>query len=324
MRNLNLEAAIWYLFSSPYFFKAASKEFEEIMSWFGRLAIYHKAANYGRNNQIYDKFKDLANNFKKAAELAVHGDYRMIWNAAGSVRGDIRGIMEQPLHGWMSDSEYLMFSEVKISRILAYSHLIEHALNNTMAGADSFYSPDPDCPERSNDDDGFPGDSIVEHYKNYVGCNTEKALPVFVDTSLEYAVERSVACRTGDEVPWTGVWYPDTGLERHSLTFAIKGERMQPVYRVIKSVEELEADGVLLPYPETVAVSTAWHPVKLVESRHKTNEELWAKAGQPCPKAGVWQPTDPGAAQRTYQEGEPMLDLKSAYGFTVWRWIADR
>jgi len=324
MRNLNLEAAIWYLFSSPNFFEAASRECEDMMAWFGTLAISRETANFGRNNQIYDKFKELANDFKKGAQLAAHGDYRRIWDTAGSVRGDIRGIMEQPLHSWMSESEYLQFSDIKISRVLAYSRLIDHALNNAMIGADSFYSPSPDCPERSNDDDGFPGDSIVYHYKACMESNDEKSLSTFVDTSLEYAVDKSVTCRTGDEVPWTGVWYPATGLERHSLTFAIKEERMQPVYRVVKSIEELEAEGVVFPYPETVAVATAWHPVRPVERQHETDEELWAKAGQPCPKAGTWQPTDPGAAQRIYQEGEPMLDLKSAYGFTVWRWVADR
>ncbi len=262
MRNLNLEASMWYLFSSPSFFNAASRECEDIMEWFGMLAISRKTEGFGRNNQIYEKFRELANDFKKGAELAAHGDYRMIWNTAGCVRGDVRGIMEQPLHSWMSESEYLQFSGIKISRVLAYSSLIVHTLNNAMTGADSFYSPNPDCPERSNDDDGFPDDSIVEYYKGCIECSIDKSLSVFVDTTLEYAVDKAVICRTGDEVPWTGVWYPGNGLERHSLTFAIKGERMQPVYRVVKSVEELEAEGVAFPYAETVAMATVWHPVR--------------------------------------------------------------
>jgi hypothetical protein len=133
-----------------------------------------------------------------------------------------------------------------------------------------------------------------------------------------------MACLTGEEVPWTGVWYPNTGLEKHSLTFAIMGKRMQATYRVIKTTDELKAEGILFPASETVAVATTWHLVIPSSRPAETHEELWAKAGEACPKAGIWQPTDPGAAQRRYEVGEKMAQLKSAHGLTVWRWVADR
>lgn len=146
----------------------------------------------------------------------------------------------------------------------------------------------------------------------------------FTDASPEYVIDKSIACRTGDEVPWTGVWYPATGLEKHSLTFAIKGLRMQPVYRIVKTTEELSTPEYMFPPPQTVAVETVWHPVVLSIRKAPANAELWAKAGQPCPKAGMWQPTDPGVAPRAYEVGTPMADLRSAYGITVWRWMSDR
>lgn len=324
MRNINLEAAIWTLFSSPEFFEAAARECEETMDWFGALAVSRRVANLGRTNQIFDTFKKLGRNFHQGQNLARLGDYSLIWNTACSVPGYIRGIMEQPLHSWMSEQEYQEFSNVRIRRLMKYAGRIESALNNAMTGADAYFDPDPDCLERSNDDDGFPGDTIVRWYNDYVKICTTPIFLRVTDPLPEYRVDTSVACPTGDEVPWTGVWYPSTGLERHSLTFAIQGMRMQPAYRVLKTTEELRTDEYMFPAPETVAVETIWHPIKPVASVIATSDEIWSKQGEPCPKAGLWQPTDPGAAPRIYRTGEPMASLGSAFGLTVWRWVADR
>jgi hypothetical protein len=324
MRNVHLEAAIWSLFTSTEFFEAAAGECEDTMKWFGTLAVARNVADFGRNNQIFDKFKQLARDFRRGAELARLGDYQLVWKTAGSVRGDVRGMMEQPLHSWMTKTEYQEFEDIRISCLMKYAGRIHSALNNAMTGADSFYDPDPDCPERSNDDDGYPGDKIIGWYEDYLGCSKNLQICTFPDPLTEYVVDKSIACCTGDEVPWTGIWYPSTGLERHSLTFAIKGLRMQPVYRVVKTTEELRTDANMFPYPETVAVETTWHPLIPSGRQAVANEELRAKAGQPCPKAGIWQPMEPGAPTRAYEAGETMANVGSAYGITVWQWVADR
>lgn len=324
MRNLNLEASIWRLFTSIDFYEAAAQECEDTMEWFGKLAVSQRVANFGRNNQIFDKFKALARDFRRGAALAQLGDYKFIWQVADSVRGDVRGMMEQPLHSWMTEAEYNEFESVRISRLMTYSRQITRALNNAMVKGESFFHPNPHCPERRNDDDGFPGEQIVDTYKSYVDWYQKPLFWDLPEPLPEYTVDRSTVCQTGDEVPWTGVWYPSTGLDRHSLTFAIKGLRMQPVFRVIKTTEELRTKEVMFPSPETVAVAATWYPVIVAQSTVETSKELWAKAGEPCPKAGVWQPTDPGASQRFYAAGEPMINLGSAYGITVWRWVADR
>lgn len=324
MRNMNLEAAIWNLFTSADFFDAAACECDETMEWFGTLAIARQVANFGRNNQIFDKFKKLARDFRRGAELAALGDYQLIWKTARSVRGDVRGMMEQPLHSWMTDAEYEEFDHVRVSRLMTYAGQIERAINNAMIGAESFFNLDPDY-KMKNYDPGFPGEKIVrvyestaDWYKDRLRWNLPEPLP-------EYVIEKSMPCRTGDEVPWTGVWFPETGLDRHSLTFAIKGLRMQPAYRVVKTTEELRTESNMFPYPETVAVETTWHPLIPSGRRAENDNELRAKAGEPCPKAGIWQPIDAGAmSQRTYQAGETIANLGSAYGITVWRWMADR
>ncbi|XYJ10117.1 hypothetical protein ACSUZJ_22540 [Telluria sp. B2] len=324
MRNLHLEAAIWNLFTSTEFYEAAAQECDETLKWFSNLAISKHVVNFGRNNQIADMFKTLARDFRRGAELAKLGDYELIWNTARSVSGDVRGIMEQPLHSWMGEVEYREFSGVRIGRVLAYAGLIENALNNAMVKGKNFFDTNPASRGRRDDDDGFPGEDIVSWYNSYLSWNKGPLFSKLPDLLPEYLIDQSVECKTGEEVPWTGVWYPGTGLEKHSLTFAIKGLRMQPVFRITKTKAELKAEGVMFPYPETVAVATTWHPVVPCGRRPEPDRELWAKAGQPCPKAGIWQPTDPGAAQRLYEAGEPMLDLKSAYGYTVWRWVSDR
>lgn len=324
MRSLQLESAIWNLFTSRDFFNFAAHECEATMNWFGSLAISKNASNLGRNNQIFEKLKQRASEFRRGADLAALGDYRLIWDAAGAAIGDVRGILEQPLRSWMTNDEYQEFSEVRIGRIITISESISRALNNAMVGAEIFYSPDPDDPESINNDDGFSGSDIVEWYEDFIGTQGENFLFPIPNPLPDYFVDTSLGCKTGDEVPQTGIWYPVTGLEHYSLTFAIKGARMQPVYQIIKTTEELSTPEWMFPPPETVAIPTVWHPIAVVDRIVKSDDELWAKAGQACPKAGIWQPTDPGAQARTYNAGEKMLSLGSAHGLTVWRWLADR
>lgn len=325
MRNMHLEAAIWNLFTSQEFFEAAACECESTMEWFGTLAVARQVADFGRNNQIYDKFRRRAADFRRGAELARLGDYGLIWNVSRSISGDARGMMEQPLHSWMTETEYREFSHVRLNRLLATAGKIETALNNAMTGADSFFDPDPDCQERSNDDDGFPGEEIVDIYNSCASSDMGTFSWKIPDPLPEYEIDRSVACETGGDVPWTGVWYPDTGLERYSLTFAVKGLRMQPAYRIVKTREEIEREtGEMCFCPETVAVATTWHPVIPSSRPRDVDKDLWAKAGEPCPKAGVWQAMEVGAAPRAYAAGEKMASLGTAYGYTVWKWVADR
>jgi len=326
MRNLNLEAAIWNLFTSNEFFEAAARECEETTEWFGTLAIEKEVSGFGRNNQIFDTLKALVRDFRRGAELAKIDDYRPIWITARSISGNVRGIMEQPLNSWMTAAEYQEFSGVRISRLLTYARQIENALTNAMVKGESFLDPDPECPERSNDDDGFPESEIVESYKSYVDQFKGLVFPQIPDSLPEYLIDRATLCRTAEEIPLTGVWYPTIGLDRCSLAFAIKGLRMQPAFQVVKTIDELESEsgGEMFYSPETVAVATDWHPVISSGKQVETDEKLRAKAGEPCPKTGIWQPMESGASQRTYSTGETMGTLGSAYGITVWCFVAER
>lgn len=324
MRNINLEAAVWNLFTSQEFFEATARECDDMVAWFGGKAISRQVASFGRNNQIFDKFQELADDFRRGAELARLGDYKLVRDTANSVRGHARGMLEQPLHAWMTEAQYQEFTDTRMGRLLTHARQITRVLHNGLVGADIYFDPDPKRADRRNDDDGFPGDEIAKVYESNIRSYGKTISWELPDPLPEYVIDTKIACRTGDEVPWTGVWYPGTGLENHSLTFAIKGARMQAAYRVTKTKEEVRAEGVLCPYPETVIVATTWNPFIPSSSPTGAGNDLWAKAGQSCPKAGLWQPTDPGVLPRAYQAGEPMANLGSTYGFTVWKWIAGR
>lgn len=324
MRNLNLEAAIWYFFTSPEFYEMAAAECENTMRWFGNLAISRGVVNYGRNNQVYDAFKEAARDFRRGAEMARLDNYSVAQNAADGISSDIRGMMEQPFQSWMTPEEYKEFESSRISNILAYEAMVKHGLNNAMTGADSFYHPDKDYPEISDRDDGFPDREIVKWYENYTDQEHYSLRWHLPDPLPQYVIDTSCSCKTGDEVPWTGVWYPETGLERHSLTFAIKGLRMQPVYQVVKTMEELriEQNDPWIWEHETKAVATIWHPVIPLPQLLQANDGvLRVKAGEPCPQTGIWQSLDMKGEKRSFKQGDVMPDLASAYGFTVWQYM---
>jgi hypothetical protein len=263
MRNINLEAAIWYLFSSPEFYEKAAEDAESTMKWFESLASARQVSNFGRNNQIYETFKRLASNYRHGAALSTLGDYRLIFDTAGSVGGSARGIMEQPLNSWMTEKEFQEFDHGRLSRAMEYSNIITSTLHNAIWGAISYFSENIKYPERRNDDDGLPGDDILGWYESYMKCNENPVFARLPDPLRNYIIDESISCHTGDEVPSTGVWYPDTGLEHHSLTFAIKGMRMQPVYKVIKTTEELRTELQMFPLPQTVAIATTWYPLRV-------------------------------------------------------------
>jgi hypothetical protein len=49
------------------------------------------------------------------------------------------------------------------------------------------------------------------------------------------------------------------------------------------------------------------------------SDELRARAGEPCPKTGLWESMDIPTQTRAYQQNDIMDNLGSAYGLTVWR-----
>lgn len=113
MRNINLEAAIWNLFTSFEFFEAAGRECETTMQWMGSLAVSKGVANFGRNNQIFDVFKKLARDFERGTELARLGDYELMCGGAyikiadGNIEHGCAGdfTVKAAMHKWDGPAE---------------------------------------------------------------------------------------------------------------------------------------------------------------------------------------------------------------------------
>lgn len=69
----------------------------------------------------------------------------------------------------MTKAEYQEFSELMIGLLMNFAMQITNAINNAMIKGESFFHPDPNCPERANDDDGFPGEEIIKTYNFRIG-----------------------------------------------------------------------------------------------------------------------------------------------------------
>ncbi|XYJ10116.1 hypothetical protein ACSUZJ_22535 [Telluria sp. B2] len=277
MRNLHVEAEIWNLFTSAEFFGAAARECEEVASLYASTRT-REGIRVAPDKEMVDKFIERARGFRRGVIPAQFDDYQCVFETAGWIHSDIRNIIEKT--GWSELARLQDFSSGRLERLGRYCWRIESALVNALTGADSFFHPNPDCPERSDDDDGYPGGDIIGRYEDYVEKFGEHLVCALPDPLPEYVIDLSIACRTGDRVPWTGVWYPSSGLERYSLTFAIKGGTMQPVYRVVRTVDELRTEKCMFPSPETVAVTTTWHPVIRSGRYLNLKNESFTKAAQ--------------------------------------------
>lgn len=97
---------------------------------------------------------------------------------------------------------------------------------------------------------------------------------------------------------------------------------------------EAAAITVLLDIDDTSYRDAQFYPRDLVDFARRTQKdyappgtpaieqnELRAKAGDPCPKAGMWQSLDVDATRKRFELEQPMPDLNSAYGLTVWFFI---
>jgi hypothetical protein len=117
--------------------------------------------------------------------------------------------------------------------------------------------------------------------------------------------------------------------------------RREPYYdshtrdTVFKGYWSWEAAAItfLLDIDDTSYRNAEFYPADLVDfaRRAKLNEtsgdkfdgqanELRMKAGDCCPKAGMWQSIDVPSTTKEFGEGEIAPDLGSRYGLTVWRY----
>src|SRR5690606_12290667 len=113
---------------------------------FSGAAVAHGKTTYKRNGQIYDAFNAAARNFKRGVDFAKLDEYNVIYEAAGNVQSDIRGMTQWSSPDvWMDDTERKAFIR-GTGRVLAHHHFIRHALFNGLKGGAAYM--DEDNPDR--------------------------------------------------------------------------------------------------------------------------------------------------------------------------------
>lgn len=314
-RNLSQEAHLWYTISSPdYIAKAKGKLQEAADSMRAQVEPHPFIKDYAPVPYWGGVIEDLLNQFDNALEILKHGDFDPMQRWAGRLMDIPRGFQESNMN-WMSDAGGFMDLLNQASSI-GGDFLDAVAMSQT-------YS-DPNYKNGGNDwlheipeDMGIPSDHIARNYEPYIFPSLPEKIP-------EYAADPSIACKTGDIVPWTGVWVPSTGMGTAALAFARQGVQiMQPAYEIASRDE----DG----YASFKLVDCIWHPVKptgrmiehpvLAQLKHDAATARGrCKAGQRCPREGWWFTPASAGGRRHFKLGEVMPATSGDYGQTIWQW----
>jgi hypothetical protein len=314
-RNLSQEAHLWYTISSPDYIAKAKVTLQEAADLMHADVAQHAfIVDYAPVPYWGGVIEDLLDRFDGALEILKQGEFDPMQRWASRMKTIPRGLQEGNMN-WMSEMGQFM-----------------ELLNATFGICDDFLTSvamserfsDPNYKDGSADwryelpeDVGYEGNGIARYIEPSV-------FPVLPHQIPEYVPDTSVSCKTGDIVPWTGVWVPTTGMGTAALAFARKSVQiMQPAYE-IASVDE---DG----YSTFNLVDCAWHPVKPTGNmishpslnsvaQRADNQRLRCEAGQPCPQSGWWFTPASPSSRRKFAAGEAMPVVNPAYGTNIWQW----
>lgn len=158
-----------------------------------------------------------------------------------------------------------------------------------------------------------PGSLTVRFYEDVRGSlGAPSSWPV-------YRLNDKVRVRTGDDVKVSGIYLPDAD---HSI----------PVYMIAGFMPAHQARIGFNPDTDwqREKVDTTWTLVeRIADSGGGTpgapdavvaGIRLRAAAGEACPCTGWWVTPAAANSRRRFQTGEPMPDLRSSWGATIWQW----
>ncbi|MBI5925620.1 MAG: hypothetical protein HY836_08455 [Aquabacterium sp.] len=316
-RNLSQEAHLWYTISSPDYIAKAKIKLQEAADLMRADVAQHAfIADYAPVPYWGGVIEDLLDRFDGALEILKQGEFDPMQRWASRMKTIPRGLQEGNMN-WMSEMGQFM-----------------DLLNETFGICDEFLTSvamserfsDPNYKDGSADwryelpeDVGYEGNGIARYIEPSV-------FPVLPHQIPEYAPDTSVSCKTGDVVPWTGVWVPNTGMGTAALAFARQNVQiMQPTYE-IASVDD---DG----YASFNLVDCIWHPVKptgrmiehpvLAQLKHgAATAKGRCESGERCPREGLWF-TPAAPDKRHFKLGEVMPSVGGDYGVTIWQWAGE-
>lgn len=309
-RDLNREAFLWYTLTSPDYLDQAFEQLRQVDAFLkDQVKAHPTAKDFGPAAYWGGMITQLLDTYPNARAMLAHGEFATMreWCIqAGSID---RGFREQAM--WMSKDDFVQFldlideaSSVASNYIRAIEMIDTFSGENFLDGTDHWSAIDQD--------QGFPGANILL-----------KLDYLHADHIPEYSIDSSLACRSGDIVPWTGVWIPADGIGTAALAFARQGQLMQPKYPVTH-VDEYG-------YEHTKPVETYWHPVKPtgrmlpVNSDAPPGDPLRVPAGKSATQSGYWFTPAKQGSRRHFKRGEVFPEVEgNSYGATFWQWSPDQ
>ncbi len=319
LRNLSQEAHLWYTISSPDYIAQAEAKLQEAADLMQAQVEAHPfIADYAPVSHWAGVIEDLLDRFDNALETLKQGNFDPMERWAGRMQDIPRGFKESNM-AWMSEQGHFMSLLNEIFGICD-EFLASVAMSN-MYSSDGYKDRSADWHHEVPEDMGIEGNNIARNHEEYI-------FPTLPDKIPEYAPDTSVSCKTGDIVPWTGVWVPSTGMGTASLAFARRNlQIMQPAYEIGSRDE----DG----YASFNLVDCIWHPVKptgsmiehpvLAQLKHDAATARGrCESGERCPREGWWFTPAAQDSRRFFKLGEVMPKLSTDYGQTIWQWDAQQ
>jgi hypothetical protein len=314
-RNLSQEAHLWYTISSPDYIAQAKGKLQAAADVMRAQVEPHPfIKDYAPVPYWGGVIEDLLSRFDNAQEILKHGEFDPMQRWAGRLMDIPRGFQESNMN-WMSDAGRFM-ELLNDAYSICDDFLMAVAMSERYSDAD-YKNGAADWHIEMPADIGYEGNGIARYVEPAIFSTLPETIP-------EYAPDTSVSCKTGDIVPWTGVWVPSTGMGTAALAFARKNVQiMQPAYEIASRDE----DG----YATFTLVDCLWHPVKptgrmidhpaITKAKYVNDQgRLRCEAGQPCPQAGYWFTPALAGSRRSFAQGELMPEFKSSYGLTIWQW----
>ncbi len=314
-RNLSQEAHLWYTISSPDYIAKAKVKLQEAADLMRTQVESHSFINdYAPVPYWGGVIEDLLSQFDNALAILKHGDFSPMNRWASRMQDIPRGFQEGNMN-WMSDAGGFM--DLLNDTYGICSEFSRAVTMSQMYSSDEYKDRSADWHDEVPEDMGIEGNNIARNHEEYI-------FPTLPDQIPEYAPDTSVSCKTGDIVPWTGVWVPSTGMGTASLAFARRNlQIMQPAYEIASRDE----DG----YASFNLVDCIWHPVKptgrmiahpvLAQLKHDAATARGrCESGERCPREGWWFTPAVPDSRRFFKLGEVMPKHQADYGMTIWQW----
>ncbi|MGM9487334.1 hypothetical protein [Ideonella sp. YS5] len=321
-RDLSREAHLWYTITSADFVGHAKPHLEVALDVL-RDGIKRAplAAEYPPVPYWGGVIEHLLLSFDNALIALQAGEFGPMVTLVSRLMDVPRGLSESVQ--WLPGEAHARMLNSVDSAYSICSEFLSGIAMSQMYRDDGYKDGTSDWHDDMPEDMGIPSNGILVYYEEPLyGCvGRPSHIP-------EYTPDTKVVCKTGEIVPWTGVWVPVSGMGTAALAFARQGiQIMQPAYELAREFAEDE-------YLEaTKLVDTSWHPVKPtgrmiplppVDAASASSGSGRCRAGDPCPREGYWFTPAKAGSRRHFQQGATMPEFKSDYGLTIWQWDDDQ